>query len=240
MRLNKLDHFVHDLYQDADVTDPEIIDVMEETRSHLEQSVRDLMIQGYSEEEATKLAMYRYGSKEHVDQLLTWVYRKERTFASWLLRIGISIAAATIVFFIGTIMLSQHQSLTYADAFYGNERSIEVYERLLEDHLLLVSISGQDAASSRDFTIHKSIWLPELFISHGMYLIDEQHLTTTESFDVTKFGAVLALIGMTIYLVTSVIWSIIKLHHAGRLHLLSIVSVVFFNVLGYWFWALRK
>jgi hypothetical protein len=73
-----------------------------------------------------------------------------------------------------------------------------------------------------------------------MYLIDEQHLTTTESFDVTKFGAVLALIGMTIYLVTSVIWSIIKLHHAGRLHLLSIVSVVFFNVLGYWFWALRK
>ncbi|KQS18684.1 hypothetical protein ASF99_02005 [Exiguobacterium sp. Leaf187] len=240
MRLNKLDHFVHDLYQDADVTDPEIIDVMEETRSHLEQSVRDLMIQGYSEEEATKLAMYRYGSKEHVDQLLTWVYRKERTFASWLLRIGISIAAATILCFIGTMIWSQHQSLTYADAFYSNESSIEAYERLLEDHLLLVSISGQDAASSRDFTIHKSIWLPELFISHGMYLIDEQHLTTTESFDVTKFGAVLALIGMTIYLVTSVIWSIIKLHHAGRLHLLSIVSVVFFNVLGYWFWALRK
>lgn len=240
MRLNKLDHFVRDLYQDADVTDPEIIDVMEETRSHLEQSMRDLMIQGYSEEEATKLAMYRYGSKEHVDQLLTWVYRKERTFASWLLRIGISIAAATILFFIGTMIWSQHQSLAYANAFYGNERSIEAYERLLEDHLLLVSISGQDAASSRDFTIHKSIWLPELFISHGMYLIDEQHLTTTESFDVTKFGAVLALIGMTIYLVTSVIWSIIKLHHAGRLHLLSIVSVVFFNVLGYWFWALRK
>ncbi|WP_214804798.1 MULTISPECIES: hypothetical protein [unclassified Exiguobacterium] len=240
MRLNKLDHFVRDLYQDADVTDPEIIDVMEETRSHLEQSMRDLMIQGYSEEEATKLAMYRYGSKEHVDQLLTWVYRKERTFASWLLRIGISIATATILCFIGTMMLSQHQSLAYADAFNGNERSIEAYERILEDHLLLVSISGQDAASSRDFTIHKSIWLPELFISHGMYLIDEQHLTTTESFDVTKFGAVFALIGMTIYLVTSVIWSIIKLYHAGRLHLLSIVSVVFFNVLGYWFWALRK
>ncbi len=240
MRLNKLDHFVRDLYQDADVTNPEIIDVMEETRSHLEQSMRDLMIQGCSEEEATKLAMYRYGSKEHVDQLLTWVYRKERTFASWLLRIGISIATATILCFIGTMIWSQHQSLAYADAFYSNERSIEAYERLLEDHLLLVSISGQDAASSRDFTIHKSIWLPELFISHGMYLIDEQHLTTTESFDVTKFGAVFALIGMTIYLVTSVIWSIIKLYHAGRLHLLSIVSVVFFNVLGYWFWALRK
>ncbi len=240
MRLNKLDHFVHDLYQDADVTDPEIIDVMEETRSHLEQSVRDLMIQGYSEEEATKLAMYRYGSKEHVDQLLTWVYRKERTFASWLLCIGISIATAAILCFIGTMIWSQHQSLAYADAFYGNERSIEAYERILEDHLLLVSISGQDAASSRDFTIHKSIWLPELFTSHGMYLVDEQHLTTTESFDVTKFGAVLALIGMTIYLVTSVIWSIIKLYHAGRLHLLSIISVVFFNVLGYWFWALRK
>lgn len=240
MRLNKLDHFVRDLYQDADVTDPEIIDVMEETRSHLEQSMRDLMIQGYSEEEATKLAMYRYGSKEHVDQLLTWVYRKERTFASWLLRIGISFATATILCFICTMMLSQHQSLAYADAFYGNERSIEVYERILEDHLLLVSISGQDTVSSRDFTIHKSIWLPELFISHGMYLIDEKHLTTTESFDVTKFGAVLALIGMTIYLVTSVIWSIIKLYHAGRLHLLSIISVVFFNVLGYWFWTLRK
>ncbi|MFL0200484.1 hypothetical protein ACHFI2_07675 [Exiguobacterium acetylicum] len=240
MRLNKLDHFVRDLYQDADVTDPEIIDVMEETRSHLEQSVRDLMIQGYSEEEATKLAMYRYGSKEHVDQLLTWVYRKERTFASWLFRIGISIAAAAILCFIGTMIWSQHQSLAYADAFYGNERSIEAYERILEDHLLLVSISGQDAASSRDFTVHRSIWLPELFTSHGLYLIDEQHLTTTESFDVTKFGAVLALIGMTIYLVTSVIWSIIKLYHAGRLHLLSIISVVFFNVLGYWFWALRK
>ena len=240
MRLNKLDHFVRDLYQDADVTDTEIIDVMEETRSHLEQSMRDLMIQGYSEAEATKLAMYRYGSKEHVDQLLTWVYRKERTFASWLLCIGISIAAATILCFIGTMMLSQYQSLAYADAFYGNERSIEAYERILEDHLLLVSISGQDVSSSRDFTIHKTIWLPELFISHGMYLIDEQHLTTTESFDVTKFGAVLALVGLTIYLVTSIIWSVIKLYHAGRLHLLSILSVVFFNIFGYWFWALRK
>lgn len=238
--MNKLDHFVHDLYQDADVTDPEIIDVMEETRSHLEQSVRDLMIQGYSEEEATKLAMYRYGSKEHVDQLLTWVYRKERTFASWLLRIGISIATATILFFIGTMMLSQHQSLAYANAFYGNERSIESYERILEEHLLLISNSGQDVSSSRDFTVHRSIWLPELFTSHGMYLIDEQHLTKTESFDVTKFGAVLALVGLTIYLVTSIIWSVIKLYHAGRLHLLSIVSVVFFNIFGYWFWALRK
>lgn len=238
--MNKLDHFVHDLYQDADVTDPEIIDVMEETRSHLEQSVRDLMIQGYSEGEATKLAMYRYGSKEHVDQLLTWVYRKERTFASWLLRIGISIATATILFFIGTMMLSQHQSLAYANAFYGNERSIESYERILEEHLLLISISGQDVSSSREFTVHRSIWLPELFTSHGMYLIDEQHLTKTESFDVTKFGAVLALVGLTIYLVTSIIWSVIKLYHAGRLHLLSIVSVVFFNIFGYWFWALRK
>lgn len=238
--MNKLDHFVHDLYQDADVTDPEIIDVMEETRSHLEQSVRDLMIQGYSEGEATKLAMYRYGSKEHVDQLLTWVYRKERTFASWLLRIGISIATATILFFMGTMMLSQHQSLAYANAFYGNERSIESYERILEEHLLLISISGQDVSSSREFTVHRSIWLPELFTSHGMYLIDEQHLTKTESFDVTKFGAVLALVGLTIYLVTSIIWSVIKLYHAGRLHLLSIVSVVFFNIFGYWFWALRK
>ncbi|WP_410503036.1 hypothetical protein RIF24_07270 [Exiguobacterium acetylicum] len=240
MRLNKLDHFVHELYQDADTTDPEIIDVIEETRSHLEQSVRDLMIQGHSEEEATKLAMYRYGNKEHVDQILTWVYRKERTFASWVLQIGISVAAVSILFFIGTIILSQQQSLSYANAIYDSERSIESYEHILEDNLLLLSISGQDATSSRDFTVHRSIWLPELFTSHGIYLIDEQHLTTTESFDVTKFGAVLALIGVTIYLVTSIIWSVIKLYHAGRLHLLSIVSVIVFNVLGYWFWSLRK
>ncbi|ALF10891.1 hypothetical protein BCV53_13190 [Parageobacillus thermoglucosidasius] len=62
----------------------------EETRIHLNESIKELMMDGYTENDAFRIAVERFGGSEQAEKLIALMQIRQRTFANWLLAIGVS------------------------------------------------------------------------------------------------------------------------------------------------------
>jgi len=241
--LNKVEIFLNDIYKDANLSTPEIKDVIEELRIHLDQSVKELMIQGFDEKEATEIAIERFGGKEHVQQIFKVVHMQEKKFASIILLSGISIFITSLVLFIGLILVSDRLNLTYANMVYGvdgphiNKNS---YEKIVDSNWMISSVESRKLDGEQTvFVQDKSGFNLGFFENVSTYQVDN-NLTTLKFVDLRKIGFLIFIIGTTIYFVLSVLWGVISLYHNRKLNIISFILLITLNLFGYLFYKKIK
>jgi hypothetical protein len=245
-----INDYVDKLYKHANPKDPETIELKEETRLHLNESVTELMMEGYTENEAFQIAVERFGGLEQAEKIISLMEIRQRTFANWLLKVGISILLFASLGFGSFLYLGNFHDAHFADIGYHLGENVSVMEANEIDLLLkeepLISKASIHSTEFRgintdkaDFTFEKSLRIPELFKREIVYGTD-QFFVSLEVIDVRTIGFLLFLIGSTIYYVLSTVWGLIQLYHADHLKFIWIASLVILNVLGYLLFWLRS
>jgi hypothetical protein len=85
--MRMVDEYVDLLYKQANPNHPDTRELKEETRMHLNESVKELMMDGYSESDAFRMAVKRFGGLEQAEKLISLMQIRQKSFANWLLKI---------------------------------------------------------------------------------------------------------------------------------------------------------
>ncbi|WP_327832456.1 permease prefix domain 1-containing protein [Bacillus smithii] len=75
------------MIQTGESKSPDTRELKEETRMHLNESVKELMMDGYSESDAFRMPVERFGGLEQAEKLISLMQIRQKSFANWLLKI---------------------------------------------------------------------------------------------------------------------------------------------------------
>lgn len=246
--MREVDIYVNKLYKRADPKHPQTRELKEETRIHLNDSVKELMRDGFTRNQAFSIAVERYGGFEQAEKLISLMQIRQRTFANWLLKIGIfSIVVASCIFLF-LLYIGNFHDIHFAELGYkAGENSIlksreEInYMFLEEPYIIKAKVELRESnPQDVDFIFEgNKLWIPSLFIRE-MYYGTDQSFVSLEVVDVRKIGFFQLAISLTIYYVLFTIWGLIQVYHAGRLKLIWIISLLALNVFGYLLFLLKN
>lgn len=240
IRLKHLDDYVDTLYQNADPRLQETIDLKEETRTHLEQSIRDLMLTGRSETEAMRIALDRFGGAEQADSIIKTMQIQQNRFAKRLLHIGWGVLLSTLLVFIASLWIGGKYDLTFADAVYLNvaeaaQIDAETGQAILQTSGLIHGVSMTATDRPEEAVSISKRWAGSVgLISDERSYLENDVFTVIDVIDPRKIGSILLLMGLTVYYVLSTVWGVITLHTRRRLNLFGLTLLLTLNVIGFW------
>lgn len=245
-----VDEYVDKLYKHADPKHPETKELKEETRTHLSESIKELITEGYTEKNAFKMAVERFGGVEQAERIISLMEIRQKSFANVLLKIGVSSLIVVSFIFVFLLYLGNVQDNDFADIGYKVGGSFEKMSSneinfLFNKEPLILKASLYDDSGSRfnpenpNFTYKgKKLWLPDL-LKRDIYYGTDDFSVSLEVLDVRKIGLLLFIIGFTIYYVLFTIWGSIELYYRERLKAFWFMVLILFNVFGYMFFLLR-
>ncbi len=244
-----VDEYVDKLYKHADSKYPETQELKEETRTHLNESIKELILEGYTEKIAFKMAVERFGGFEQVEKIISLMEIQQKSLANVLLKIGVSSLIVVSFIFVFLLYLGNVQDMHFADIGYKVGGSFEKMSSnkidfLFNEELLILKASLYDSGSrfnpeNPDYTYKgKNLWLPNL-LKRDIYYGTDDFSVSLEVLDVRKIGLLLFIIGFTIYYVLFTIWGSIQLYYRERLKAVWFMTLILFNVFGYMFFLLR-
>jgi len=97
--MNKIEEYIKFICKNSRGSKKEIEDLKQEMRSHLTQTVQELVAHGRNEQESIELAISRFGGKNQIRNELAEVFRIQKKFGNILL------AVAIIFFLVGVSCL---------------------------------------------------------------------------------------------------------------------------------------
>ncbi|MGP7819733.1 permease prefix domain 1-containing protein [Niallia sp. 01092] len=247
-----VDEYVEKLYKHANPKHSETKELKEETRIHLNESIKELMMDGYTENDAFRTAVERFGGFEQAEKLISLMQIRQRTFANCLLTVGVLILLVVSFVFGFFLYLGNVHDARFADIGYKVGESSLLINSDLTDSLFVeepfilraslynTALSGLNSEKA-DFTFEDNKqWIPSLF-KRELYYGTDQFFVSLEIIDIRTIGFFLFVIGITIYYVLFTVWGLIQLYHVGQLKLVWIVCLLLLNVIGYLlFWLKRK
>ncbi|MEJ9212814.1 hypothetical protein, partial [Bacillus smithii] len=206
---------------------------------HLNESVKELMMDGYSESDAFRMAVERFGGLEQAEKLISLMQIRQKLFANWLLKIGISSLFIVSLLFMFLLYLGNVHDAHFADIGYDvGEKFSSMNSKTMhslfasEPFVLKASLYNTDSRQSNFTFENKKLKMPALFKSELHYETD-QSFVSIEVVDVRTIGFFLFTIGATVFYILFTVWGFIQLYHAGQLKFVWIISLIVLNVLGY-------
>lgn len=243
-----VDQYIEKLYKEANPRLNETKELKEETRIHLNESIRELMTEGHSVDEAFNIAVERFGGFEQAEKLISLMQIHYKTFANRLLKIGIIILILVSILFFYMLYIGNLHDARFAETGYKigesfssiNSKKIESFIKE-ESFILEATIyEGESNPLNPVFTfVGNKLWVPQLFITEAYYKTNE-YFVSLEVVDVRTVGFFLFAIGFTIYYVLSTVWGLIRLYHADKLKLIWILMLLLLNVIGYALFFLKN
>lgn len=97
--MQQIEKFINELY--ADVEGKESLELREEMRSHLIESVEDLKAEGKTEEEAISIALNRFGDEKQISRGLISLFKSNNKLISNLSRISFASLIIGIIALLG-------------------------------------------------------------------------------------------------------------------------------------------
>lgn len=94
--MKQIDIFVDSVYQHVGGNKKEIQELKEEMKSHLIESIEELVLEGKTEKEAIDLAIERFGGEHEMKSIITQLFQAQKTFAKWILYLAIISLIASI------------------------------------------------------------------------------------------------------------------------------------------------
>ncbi|WP_100332114.1 permease prefix domain 1-containing protein [Bacillus xiapuensis] len=249
--MRRVDEYVDNLYKHANSKHPETKELKEETRVHLNESVKELMSDGYTENDAFRVAVERFGGLEQAEKLISLMEIRQRTFANWLLTVGVSFLVFVSCMFGLLLYLGNIHDAHFADIGYQigeelpsvNSKSTDllfVNEPFILRASLYSTESRQKSLLKPNYIYEDNKrWVPELF-KRGLYYETDQSFVSLEVIDVRTIGIFLFAIGFTIYYVLFTIWGLIQLYHAEGLKLIWIINLLLLNIVGYLLFRIKN
>ncbi|WP_085505172.1 permease prefix domain 1-containing protein [Thalassobacillus devorans] len=246
--MKTVDDYVNQLYKQADPKHPDTIEIKEETRVHLNESVDELKKEGYSEERALQTAIERFGGIDQAEKLISLMEIRQKKLAIWLLRAGVISLLLGCVLFVSSLFIGNDNDQHLADIGYQSieafaKEDTEQLQRLYEDEALILqaTIERNESSSSPDGEVLKQneFWVPDLLMSERFYR-DDAYFVWFEVIDVRNIGFLAFLMGVSFYYVLFTVWSLIRLYHAGRLTMGWTANMLFLNALGYLLFIIKE
>lgn len=102
--MKKIDSFVKKLSYNLDETAEEIKDFEEEMTSNLVSSFSELVDEGYSDDEALKLAFTKFGDTNYLRSELSKLYNIKNVYAKKLLKSSIIVGLISLLLFVSFVM----------------------------------------------------------------------------------------------------------------------------------------
>jgi len=94
--MNKIDKYINFICKNSRGSKKEIEDLKQEMRSHLTQTVQELIADGKNEQESIELAISRFGGKNQIQDELAHVFSIQKKFGNIML-------AAALIFFVAGV-----------------------------------------------------------------------------------------------------------------------------------------
>ncbi len=234
-----IDEYVNQLYRSADPDLPETKELKDETRQHLEETVAELVFDGYSEQAAMKIAINRFGGEEQSQALIHELQLIQKLFAKRILRAGIVVLVLSLMFgFSGFIVRS-----TSAISESGVEYELGEEWKMTDSAPLKTVVDGEwvvtgariysTSAEGERMTLEQSysepvptIFRPFISLSGGG-APDEGWFVELDVIDTVVIGLTLVLLGLSAAHVLFAIWIIIQRHRTDRLsRTTTVLSIV--------------
>lgn len=102
--MKRIDEYVNKIYRNAKGNKKEIEESKEEMKSHLYESVQELVSEGKSEREAISIAIDRFGKEQELSILIKQVFQAQKTFGDRIIQIGIGVFLVSILIFSLTLL----------------------------------------------------------------------------------------------------------------------------------------
>lgn len=144
--MQRIDDYIDSLFKNIDKSSIEVQDLKNEMRGHLMESVRELMKEGYTEEESIKIALERFGDRQTVGKPFEKKYRLYNKFINVLM----VVATSCVLIFLSILFLyNWHISYLYStqDALF--DKADEVF---VTGHQLTMEEEKQFDELARRFT----------------------------------------------------------------------------------------
>ena len=234
-----INEYVDRLYRSADPDLPETKELKDETRQHLEETVAELVFDGYSEQAAIKMAINRFGGEEQSEALIHELQLVQKLFAKRILLAGIIVMIVSLLFgsggFVARSMLDvMERSVPYklGEEWQTTDSAplktmVEQEWRVTGARIYSTSTDGERMALEQRYEQPvPSIFRP--FISSlGSGSPDGNWNVELDMIDTVVIGLGVALLGLTAAHVLFAIWIIIQRYRTDRFsRMTGVLSIV--------------
>ena len=87
--MNKIEEYINFICKNTRGTKKEIEELKQEMRSHLTQTVQELIADGKNEQESIELAISRFGGKNQIQDELAHVFSIQKKFGNIILAVAL-------------------------------------------------------------------------------------------------------------------------------------------------------
>lgn len=259
--MKQINNFVDSVYNHVHGNKKEIQELKEEMKSHLIDSVYELQKQGKSETEAIDIAIKRFGGKNELQQALFQIFHKQKTFAQWLLRIGITTLILGVISFVLIVIYSNWTTrensnisseiaeLLEKETILDNKTQSIIEETLSHSphitELNIYDLKEIDSGyaeywnvierSTPTYHYEKTLSLPKWLLSEYGFAGngDDTWCITYQYLIFDNLAWMILFISISIYGTLFTIWAIINAYHHHHLNKRWIIIFALFNVIGY-------
>lgn len=247
-----INEYVDRLYRSADPDLPETKELKDETRQHLEETVAELIFDGYSEQAAMKLAINRFGGEEQSEALIRELQLVQKLFAKRILRAGIVMLVFSLLFGFGGFIARSMSDVVERGIPYelGEEWQttdsaslktvVEKEWSVTGARIYSTSSEGERMALEQRYEHHvPSIFRP--FISSlASGSPDGNWNVELDVIDTVVIGLAFALLGLTAAHVLFAIWIIIQRYRTDGLSRTTVVMSIVIPVLSIFLYYLTN
>lgn len=233
--MKQVEEYVNKVYRNAKGNKDEIQDLKSEMKSHLLESVHELISEGKTEEEAVEIAIERFGKENELRSLINQIFQTQKTFGKRLLNAGLGIFVLSLITFIITIIptndIHKEQTAIVNDIFeiiptdgqLSKANKIEI-EEILEGAKFSVGTAVVKNYSNGDeviyeYTTYDNPLMSKLYSAY--YFGSGSHGVFIESKDYSFLGLLVLLVGGTTFALFAMLWAIIKAYNKQKTKLLN-------------------
>ncbi|WP_214769625.1 permease prefix domain 1-containing protein [Exiguobacterium sp. s133] len=232
-----INEYVDRLYRTADPELPETKELKDETRQHLEETVSELISDGYAQQLAMKIAIERFGGEEQSQALIQELQLVQKLFAKRILRAGMIMLVLSLMCGISGFVVRSMTDMNQQNILYQLEdewrtADTATLKNIVQQNKMVTSARISSLSETR-ITLEQSYqqYFPPLlapFLTTKMTAApDEGWQVELDVIDTVVIGLALALIGLSAAHVLFAIWIIIQRHRTDRLsRMTTVLSVV--------------
>jgi len=234
-----INEYVDRLYCSADPDLPETKELKDETRQHLEETVAELIFDGYSEQAAMKMAINRFGGEEQSEALIHELQLVQKLFAKRILLAGIIVMIVSLLFGSGGFVIRSmsdvmERSVPYKLGEEWQTTDSAPLKTVVEQELSVTgariystSTDGERMALEQSYEQHVPSTFRPFISSLASESPDGNWNVELDMIDTVVIGLALALLGLTAAHVLFAIWIIIQRHRTDRLsRTTTVLSIV--------------
>ena len=226
--MKQIDKYVDSVYRKARGNKKEIDELKSEMKSHLLEAMNELKESGKTEQEAIDIAIERFGEEKEIRSVIAQLFKAQKTFAKWVLYVGISILLISTAVFGYFLNIGNKQVIEYSDTAYAieeimeNEKDLEARDKQIKQLLVDKSYIKEISVYMADDKMHPVYEIKQNTGPIFSFFFNEFSFGTDNStvsiglMDNRDISFLSLFFGITVFGVLFFIWFTINVYHKRK------------------------